>query len=248
MAKVAPEIHSDYVTYENGTPILHAELLKASDYADRIANALSRDYGVYILQNINHGRHGKNKFQSMAAASSSAFSAIQWALCQVSSRATAGDVEYGGALRLVPLMDLVNHDVEADGFHEVTKPVDEEEEDFFPGAFTLKSSRHGRPRRLKFGKELMANYNVPNYSPLDWFINVGFVPPERTHRWVKLDAGLPKQRSRSFGDGSVVREDDDNSNFFTTKDVPAGGTRLNVVTTNSDGESTTHHFHIANDL
>ena len=258
----------------------HAEVMKASDYADRIANALSRDYGVYILNNIhNHhhpmtGRIHKSKFQSMAAASSSAFAAIQWSLCQVSSRATAANVEFGGALRLIPLLDLVNHDAEAAGFHEIITPAQSSggddnsdnddngnDNDSYPGAFTLRSTRHGIASRVRQGKELMANYNVPNFSPLDWFINIGYVPPERTHRWVKLDAALPRQYTRrstataatpTAGSDTLSKNYDkdqpDNSDFFTTKDVPAGGTRLNVVTTNSDGESTTHHFHIQNDL
>ena len=29
MVRVGPEIHSDYITHENGTPILYVELLKA---------------------------------------------------------------------------------------------------------------------------------------------------------------------------------------------------------------------------
>ena len=40
----------------------------------------------------------------------------------------------------------------------------------------------------------MANYNVPGYSPLDWFVSLGFVPPERWHQWQKIDPALPRVR------------------------------------------------------
>lgn len=40
----------------------------------------------------------------------------------------------------------------------------------------------------------MVNYNVPAYSPLDWFISLGFVPPERWHEWQKVDSALPRVR------------------------------------------------------
>ena len=44
---------------------------------------------------------------------------IAWALCQVASRATGGTQKYG-ALRMIPLLDIVNHDVDAGGFVELT--------------------------------------------------------------------------------------------------------------------------------
>ncbi len=64
-----------------------------------IADGLAKDYGQYIA--VPQG--------------SSAFSVMQWALCQVASRATAGSDRYG-ALRLVPMIDMVNHDINAGGF------------------------------------------------------------------------------------------------------------------------------------
>lgn len=84
----------------NGWP---AELAKATQYADRIANGLSRDYGAYLR----------------TPDGISSFFNIQWALCQVASRATAGSEKHG-ALRLVPIMDMVNHDADAGGFVELT--------------------------------------------------------------------------------------------------------------------------------
>lgn len=37
---------------------------------------------------------------------------------------------------------------------------------------------------------------MPFYSPLDWFLNTGYIPPERAGKWTMIDAGLPRtQRS-----------------------------------------------------
>ena len=44
---------------------------------------------------------------------------IRWSLCQVASRAVAGREDYGN-LRLVPMMDMINHDLAADKFTELT--------------------------------------------------------------------------------------------------------------------------------
>jgi hypothetical protein len=45
-----------------------------------------------------------------------------------------------------------------------------------------------------FDQELLVNYNVPYYTPLDWFVSAGFVPRERWGAWVKRDAVLPQVR------------------------------------------------------
>ncbi len=47
-------------------------------------------------------------------------------------------------------------------------------------------------------KELLANYNVPFYSPLDWFLNMGYIPPERAGKWTMIDAGLPRTQRGGF--------------------------------------------------
>ena len=164
-----------------------AELVKASQYADRIANGLFTDYGKYIKS-----PDGVSGLENM-----------QWALCQVASRATAGNDEYG-SLRLVPILDLVNHDLNAGGFTELNS-TEEEEDD--AGSFVIRSLRHGRLRPLRKGQELMANYNVPLYTPLDWFISLGFVPQERWGPWEKVGPVLP--RNRKFGQemlGETERE------------------------------------------
>lgn len=171
------------------------ELLKATQYAERVANGLARDYGSYL-------QHPKGV---------SAVENIQWALCQVASRGTAGSQAHG-ALRLVPLVDLVNHDASAGGFVELTGKESFEAGDFVnateddAGAFVVRSLRHGRRKALKVGQELLVNYNVPQYSALDWFISLGFVPPERFKQWQKLSSGLPRvRRDGPFG-GSGVGE------------------------------------------
>ena len=72
----------------NGWP---GEISKASERAQMIADGLSKDYGAYI--SVPEG--------------ATAFSVIQWALCQVASRATAGFQGFG-SLRLVPMVDMVS--------------------------------------------------------------------------------------------------------------------------------------------
>lgn len=80
-----------------------AELVKAQKHATKISQGLAKDYGAYIKTP-----------EGMTAAEN-----IEWALCQVTSRATAGSEEYG-ALRLVPLIDMINHYASAGGFVELT--------------------------------------------------------------------------------------------------------------------------------
>jgi hypothetical protein len=66
----------------------------------------------------------------------------------------------------------------------------------------VRSLRHGRRKALKKGQELLVNYNVPHYSPLDWFVSLGFVPSERQGQWQKVDAALPRVRQDSYGVGA----------------------------------------------
>jgi hypothetical protein len=47
---------------------------------------------------------------------------------------------------------------------------------------------------LRKGQELLVNYNVPQYAPLDWLVNMAFVPRERWEAWQKVDAVLPQVR------------------------------------------------------
>jgi len=166
----------------NGWP---AELAKATQYAERIAGGLARDYGSYLR----------------TPESQTPYQNFQWSLCQVASRGIAGSHTHG-SLRLVPLLDMINHDANAGGFVELTGRESLLVEDDFvdasiedAGTFVVRSIRHGRRKPLKKGQELLVNYNVPGYSPLDWFVSLGFVPPERWSQWTKVDAALPRVRT-----------------------------------------------------
>ena len=161
------------------------ELTKATHYAERIADALKTDFGQYLGPPPTGVTVTEN---------------IQWALCQVASRAIAGR-ERHGSLRLVPIVDLINHDANAGAFVELTGNERRERGDWIDaygeddsGTFVVRSMRHDRWKPLKVGQELLANYNVPHYAALDWFVSVGFVPPERWGPWVKVDPVLPQVR------------------------------------------------------
>jgi hypothetical protein len=161
------------------------ELIRATEYSERIVSNLASDYGSFL-------QHPKG----MTAKAN-----IRWALCQVASRATGGSQKHG-ALRMIPLIDMLNHDAHAGGFVELTGEERLEHGDFLDavneetsgGTFVVRSLRHGRRKALKMGQELMVNYNVPHYSALDWLVSSGFVPPERYQNWQKLDAPLPRIR------------------------------------------------------
>lgn len=160
------------------------ELVRATSYADKMAESLDDLYGEYLS----------------TPKDVSSLDNIKWALCQVASRAIAGSEKHG-ALRLIPVVDLINHDFFASGYVELSGKerlqkgdyVDATEEE--GGDFVVRSMRHGRPKPLRKGQELMVNYNVPTYSPLDWLVSMGFVPPERRGKWQKLEPVLPRVRS-----------------------------------------------------
>lgn len=175
------------------------EISKAAEYSERIVLTLSRAFGETLAKQANGPDVTAN---------------IRWSLCQVASRAVAGREEHG-SLRLVPMMDMINHDLNAGKFVELTGKEKLEDGHFLDadenhaGTFVVRSQRHGERKRLRKGQELMANYNVPMYSPLDWFINMGYIPPERAGKWTMLEAGLPQnyrggfQRSNS---GSIMKD------------------------------------------
>lgn len=126
----------------NGWP---RELAKASKYAEKIVAGLARDYGS-VIKNPDGVSLQDN---------------LQWALCQVASRATAGSDKYG-TLRLVPMMDMINHDANAGGFVELTGEerfekgdfvnIKEEEAGVMSGMFVVRSLRHGRRKPLRKGQ------------------------------------------------------------------------------------------------
>ena len=160
------------------------EIVKATEYSEKIVEGLTRDYGEYLLS-----PKGVSPEQN-----------IRWALCQVASRATAGNEDLGG-LRMIPMLDLINHDANAGGFVELKGSERVEDGDLLDahesdkGTFVVRSTRHGKRNRLKRGQELLVNYNVPQYTALDWFISLGFVPPERWLPWVKVEPALPRLRA-----------------------------------------------------
>ena len=80
-----------------------AALGKVGKYADTIATSLATDYGVFLKT-----PEGITILDN-----------LKWALCHVASRATAGSDKHG-TLRLVPIMDLINHDASAGPFVELT--------------------------------------------------------------------------------------------------------------------------------
>ena len=171
------------------------ELYKAYIYAERIIENMKTNFGTYI-----YTPPGMTTIEN-----------LRWALCQVVSRGIAGSAEHG-TLRLVPVVDLINHDADAGGIVEVEGHERKADGYFMDavseidnGSFVIRSMRHGRLRPLRMGQELMVNYNVPYYTPLDWFVYSGFVPPERSRPWIKLDAVLPPVRhdgpfAHEFGD------------------------------------------------
>lgn len=104
------------------------------------------------------------------------------------------------------MADMINHDASAGGFVELMGEEKLENGDFIDvieddaGTFVVRSLRHGRWKALKVGQELLVNYNVPHYAPLDWFISLGFVPSERWSKWQKIDSALPRvRRDGPFG-------------------------------------------------
>lgn len=80
------------------------ELVKAEHYSHKIVAGLFKDYGLFLAK----PPPGMTTKENLA-----------WALCQVASRATAGSEQHG-TLRLIPMVDLINHDVNAGGFVELT--------------------------------------------------------------------------------------------------------------------------------
>mmetsp|Transcript_30765 Transcript_30765/g.58386 ORF Transcript_30765/g.58386 Transcript_30765/m.58386 type:complete len:422 (+) Transcript_30765:1375-2640(+) len=164
------------------------EISKAAEMAERIAVTLTRASGDTLAKRQGVDDVAEN---------------IRWSLCQVASRAVAGR-EGLGSLRLVPVMDMINHDQAASKFEELTGEEKIEDGSFIDsteneaGTFIVRSRRHGDRKPLRRGQELMANYNVENYSPLDWFLNMGYIPPERGGKWTMLEAGLPRNFRGGF--------------------------------------------------
>jgi hypothetical protein len=181
------------MSVEMGTDVLGwpTEIAKAAEMAELIATTLATATADMNLAK-RHGSPAEDVIDN-----------IRWALCQVASRAIAGRSAHG-SLRLVPVMDMINHDAAAGKFKELTGEEKLDNGSFLDadenhaGTFVVTSRRHGERKPLKRGQELMANYNVPNYSPLDWFINMGYIPPERAGKWTMLEGALPRNYRGGF--------------------------------------------------
>ena len=179
------------------------ELLKATAYSESMVDALTNDFGSVLAKptpdTSQKDSKKKEKKSTVSKSNLTIKDTIAWALCQVASRATAGNEKHG-SLRLVPIVDMINHHLSAGGFLELTgkeridngDPMNASEDD--AGTFIVRSLRHGRWKPLKLGQELLVNYNVPQYSALDWLVSLGFVPEERWDPWIKLDPALPPLR------------------------------------------------------
>ena len=181
------------MSVEMGTDVLGwpTEIAKAAETAELIVTTLAS-----ATVDMNFARRPGTPAEDVVEN-------IRWALCQVASRAIAGRDAHG-SLRLVPVMDMINHDAAAGKFMELTGKEKLEDgslldaDENHAGTFVVTSRRHDERKPLKRGQELMANYNVPNYSPLDWFINMGYIPPERAGKWTMLEAALPRNYRGGF--------------------------------------------------
>jgi len=183
------------------------EISKAAEMSERIVGTFSRAFSEVLAK-----RPGVEDITEN----------IRWALCQVASRGVAGN-EAHGSLRLIPMMDMINHDAAADKFTELTGK-ERMEDGFFldadenhAGTFVVRSQRHDERKPLRRGQELMANYNVPSYSPLDWFLNMGYIPPERAGKWTMLEAGLPHSYRGGFSRKSNTGAAKDSGAFGSGK-------------------------------
>lgn len=100
------------------------------------------------------------------------------------------------------------------------------------GMFVVRSLRHGRRKALRPGQELMVNYNIPHYSPLDWFVSMGFIAPERQQPWQKVDAALPQIRRDNYLNHNLnthkrgsKRQDSGNNNKGDSTNAPVANTQ-----------------------
>lgn len=154
------------------------EARHAAVYSNRVASGMESDYGGYL--DIDRAR-------------------LEWALGMVSSRSMGG---VGGAL--VPVLDLVNHDSTASAFtsfdaaqfNAQAKLLGDSSQqlerlvravDGADWALWSFEADNCTPRPLDGGDEVMANYICPDYDALDWWLHVGFIPPELDTKKLSVD-------------------------------------------------------------
>ena len=133
--------------------ISNADVSNAHQYVERVTNGMAGDYAEYLSQTHWPLNWKQNPSKALA-----------WSMCIINSRGTASAT----GVRLVPLLDLINHDHKAvGGFVELTENTD------LLGAFVV---RH--QLAWKRGDEVLVNYQLDGYHAMDWFLSLGFVPSE----------------------------------------------------------------------
>ena len=173
--------------YENVQDLRHLpsgvepeDIDMAQQYARRVSFGMAADYGEYLAKDA-----WPNEWKGEPAL------ALRWAMCVVSSRATAanrraGDNNSGTGVRLVPLADLANHRKASGGFIELSGDerivqggfIDATSDDV--GSFVVRSTWSCGTTRvdLEKGDEITVNYNLPGYQTTDWYLSLGFVPAD----------------------------------------------------------------------
>lgn len=146
-------------------------IVGSREYVGRVSNGMAGDYGPYLAK-----KYWPKTWKGEAAR------AIEWALCIVSSRGTAASpATGGGSTRLVPFADMFNHNLQSDGFFELTEDeINSQADEPFEGSFIIR--RKSGIKGILPGEEITVNYNLVGYSPEDWFLSHGFVPPEVLER------------------------------------------------------------------
>lgn len=78
-------------------------------------------------------------------------------------------------MRLVPVADMFNHNLQSEGFKELEeKDVGSREE--LLGSFEVRRRADTLP-----GDEITVDYTLDEFSPEDWFLSHGFLPAEVLH-------------------------------------------------------------------
>lgn len=152
----------------------------ARNYSHRVSNGMTKDYGEYLTQ-ISWPKEWKED-SSLA---------LQWGLCIVASRGTGSNLYPGSTtlntsagIRLIPLADLINHQYTSGGYIELSgreKISSGDIMDASPddaGAFVVLNNSMWKDDDDGSSSEITVNYNLPEYRAVDWFLSLGFVPPE----------------------------------------------------------------------
>jgi hypothetical protein len=81
-----------------------------------------------------------------------------------------------GPVKIVPLLDFINHG----GTESIVEESDQKKKDYG----SMKVSLDPFVKAAGRG-EITVDYNIEAFSGLDWYLSQGFVPAERTGRWIK---------------------------------------------------------------